>query len=82
MFSGTAEVSQQVYHFCVSSCALTTVDKNIAVICCLLATSAIMLCEKKKINHKIWSKKWYLKRNTSRDAHLLNELLEKVCASR
>jgi hypothetical protein len=25
---------------------------------------------------KIWSKKWYLKRNISCDAHLLNELLE------
>jgi hypothetical protein len=24
----------------------------------------------------MWSKKWYLKRNISRDAHLLNELLE------
>jgi hypothetical protein len=24
----------------------------------------------------MWSKKWYLKRNISSDAHLLNELLE------
>jgi hypothetical protein len=24
----------------------------------------------------MWSKKWHLKRNISRDAHLLNELLE------
>jgi hypothetical protein len=24
----------------------------------------------------MWSKKWYLKRNISRDDHLLNELLE------
>ena len=24
----------------------------------------------------MWSKKWYLKRNISRDAHVLNELLE------
>ena len=24
----------------------------------------------------MWSKKWYLKRNISRDAHLLNEVLE------
>ena len=24
----------------------------------------------------MWSKKWYLKRNISCDAHLLNELLE------
>jgi hypothetical protein len=52
------------------------VDKNKAVVCCLLATSAIMLSEKKKIKRKMWSKKWYLKRNISCDAHLLNELLE------
>ena len=35
-----------------------------------------MLSEKKKRKRKIWSKKWYLKRNISCDAHLLNELLE------
>ena len=35
-----------------------------------------MLSEKKKIKHKMWSKKCYLKRNISCDAHLLNELLE------
>jgi len=52
------------------------VDKNKAVVCCLLATSAIMLFEKKKRKHKLLSKKWYLKRNISCDAHLLNELLE------
>ena len=52
------------------------VDKNKAVVCCLLATSAIMLSEKKKIQRKMWSKKWYLKRNISCDAPLLNELLE------
>jgi hypothetical protein len=54
------------------------VDKNKAVVCCLLATSAIMLSEKNTIKLKMWSKKWYLKRNTSIscDAHLLNELLE------
>jgi hypothetical protein len=52
------------------------VDKNKAVFCCLLATSAIMLSEKKKRKRKMWSKKWYLKRNISCDAHLLNELLE------
>jgi len=53
------------------------VDKNKAVVCCLLATSAITLSEKKKkIKCKMWSKNWYLKRNISRDAHLLNELLE------
>jgi hypothetical protein len=52
------------------------VDKNKAIVCCLLATSAIMLSEKKKRKRKMWSKKWYLERNISCDAHLLNELLE------
>jgi hypothetical protein len=52
------------------------VDKNKAVVCCLLATSAIMLSEKKKRKRKMWNKKWYLKRNTSCDAQLPNELLE------
>ena len=52
------------------------VDKNEVVLCCLLATSAITLYEKKKIKCKMWSKKWYLKRNISSVAHLLNELLE------
>jgi hypothetical protein len=52
------------------------VDKNKAVVCCLLATSAIMLSEKKKRKRKMWSKKWYLKRSISCDAHLLKELLE------
>jgi hypothetical protein len=52
------------------------VDKNKVVVCSLLATSAIMLSEKKKIKGKIWSKKWYFKRNILCDAHLLNELLE------
>ena len=51
------------------------VDKNKAVVCCLLATSVIT-SEKKKRKRKMWSKKWYLKRNISCDAHLLNELLE------
>jgi hypothetical protein len=53
------------------------VDKNKAVVCCLLATSAIMLSEKNKRKRKMWSKKWYLKRNISCDVHLQNELLEK-----
>jgi hypothetical protein len=52
------------------------VDKNKAVVCCSLATSAIMLSEKKKRKRKMWSKKWYLKMNISCDSHLLNELLE------
>ena len=55
---------------------VTVVDKNKAVICCLLATSAIMLSEKKKRKRKMWGKKWYLKIYISRDADLLNELLE------
>ena len=60
-----------------SSCMCETmVDRNKAVVCRLLATSAIMLSEKKKRKRKMWSKKWYLKRNISCDAHLLNELLE------
>jgi hypothetical protein len=52
------------------------VDTNKALVCCLLAALATMLSEKKKIKRKMWGKKWYLKRNISCDAHLLNELLE------
>jgi len=52
MFSGTAQFSHQVCQFFVSSVCLlvrvTVVDKNKAVVCCLLATSAIMLSERKK----------------------------------
>jgi hypothetical protein len=55
---------------------VTKVDKNKAVVCCLLATSAIILSERKKRKCKLWSKKWYLERNISCDVHLLNELLE------
>jgi hypothetical protein len=81
MFSGTAQVSHQFCQILVSSVCLlvrvTMVDKNKAVVCCLLATSATMLSERKKRNRKMWSKKWYLERNISCDAHLLNELLEK-----
>ena len=83
MFSGTAQFSHQVcqiFFFFVSSVCLlvrvTVVDKNKAIVCCLLATSAIILSKKKKIKRKMWSNKWYLKRNISCDAHLLNELLE------
>ena len=54
---------------------VTMVDKNKAVVCCLLATSAIMLSERKKRKRKMCSKKWYLKRNISCNSHLLNELL-------
>ena len=39
------------------------VDKNKAVVCCLLATSAIILSEKTIRKRKMWSKKWYLKTN-------------------
>jgi len=35
-----------------------------------------MLPENKKRKRKMCSKQWYLKRNISSDAHLLNELLE------
>ena len=84
MFTGTTQVSHQVCQvflsvLCVFLCVcvcVTVVDKNKAVVCCLPATSAIMLSEKKKRKRQIWSKKWYLKRNISCDAHLLNELLE------
>jgi hypothetical protein len=44
---------------------VTMVDKNRAVVCCLLATSNIMLTEKKKRKRKMWSKKCYLKRNVT-----------------
>ena len=52
------------------------VDKTKVLVCSLLATSILMLSEKKKRERKMWSKKWYLKRNVSCNAHLLNELLE------
>jgi hypothetical protein len=68
-------VSFFVSSVCLLVC-VTMVDKNTAVVCCLLATSAIMLSEKKKRKTKLWRKKWYLKRNISCDVHLLNELLE------
>jgi len=55
---------------------VTVGDKNKAVVCCLLGTSAIMLSEKKKRKRKMCSKKWYLERNISCDVHLLNGLLE------
>ena len=52
MFSGTAKVSHQVCQFFVSSVCLllrvAVVDRNKAVVCCLLATSAIMLSEKRE----------------------------------
>ena len=66
--------------FSVSSVCLlvrvTVVDKNRAFVCCLLATSAIMLSGNKERKRKMCSKKWHLERNISCDVHLLNELLE------
>jgi hypothetical protein len=59
MFSGTAQVSHQVcqFIFLVNSVYLlvgvTVADKNKAVVCCLLATSVIMISEKKKRKLKI-----------------------------
>jgi hypothetical protein len=58
---------------------VTVVGKNRAVVCCLLATSAIMLCGKKKRKGKMCSKKWYLERDIPCDVHLLNGLVETEC---
>ena len=73
----------RLFRFFVSSMCLlvrvTMVDKNKAVVCCLLATSAIMFSEKKKRKRKMWSKKWYLKRNISCGARLLNEFWKVEC---
>jgi hypothetical protein len=55
---------------------VTVVDKRRLSFAVCFATSAIMLTEKKKRKRKILSKKWYLKRNISCDAHLLNGLLK------
>jgi hypothetical protein len=52
------------------------VDKNKAVVCCLLATSAIMLSEEKKRKREMWSMKRNMKRNISCNTYLTNELLE------
>jgi hypothetical protein len=77
MFSGIRFV-----RFFVSSVCLlvrvTMVDKNKAVVCSLLATSAIMLSSKKNSKRKMWGKNWSLKRNIPCDAHLLNELLKRM----
>jgi len=80
MISATAQVSHKFFSFFVSSVCLrarvTMVDKNKAFVYPLLASSAIILSEKKKRKRKMLRKKWYLKRNISCDAHLLNELLQ------
>jgi hypothetical protein len=68
VFLGTAQVSHQVYHllrqFCMSSYACDYGGYKQG--CSLLFASHIGHCYPK----------WYLKRNTSRAAHMLNELLE------
>jgi hypothetical protein len=79
MFSGTAQVSHLVCQFfgqfCMSSCVC---DWWIKQGCRLLFASHIghnvIRNEGKK--RKMWSKKWYLTRNISCDAHLLIEFLE------
>ena len=80
MFSAQHRFPIRFVSFLISSVCLlvrvTMVDKNKAVVCCLLATSAITLSEKKKRKRKMKCKKYYLKRNISWDAHLLNDLLE------
>jgi hypothetical protein len=55
---------------------VTVVGKNRAVVCCLLATSAIMLSGMEKSKRKMCSKKWHLERDISRDVHLLSGLIE------
>jgi hypothetical protein len=50
MFSGRAQVSHQVCQFCVSFLRVTVVDKNKAVVCCLLATSALNVIRKEEKN--------------------------------
>ena len=70
----TSGLSVFFHQFYLSSCAcdyVSMVDKNKAFVCCFLATSAIMLSEKKKRKRKMWSKKWYLKRNISCNAFFL-----------
>jgi len=77
MFFGTTQVSHQNFSQVFGSSVyllvrMTMEDKNKAVVCCLLDTSAIKLSKKKEM----WNMTWYFKRNVSCDAHLLNELLE------
>jgi len=54
---------------------VTVVDKTKAAVCCLLATSAIMLSGKKKRKRKMCSKKWHLERDISCGVHLLSGLI-------
>jgi hypothetical protein len=77
MFSGTAQVTYQVCQFCVSSCACDYGRCKQG--CRLLFASHIghnVIRKEEKKKRKMWSKKWYLKRNISCDSHLLNELQE------
>jgi hypothetical protein len=53
---------------------VTVVGKNKAVVCCLLATSAIMLSGKRTDSVKC-GKKCHLERNISCDVYLLNGLI-------
>ena len=81
MFSSTAQVSPSglsVFWSVLSVflCVWLWWIKSKAVVCCLLATSTIILSEKKTRKRKMWSKKWHLKRNISCGAHLLNKSLE------
>ena len=61
--------------FCGSCCACDYGGFKKGCRLLFVATSATMLSENKK-KRRMWSKKWYLKRNISCGAHLLNELLE------
>jgi hypothetical protein len=62
--------------FCVSSCACDYCGQKQG--CGLLLANHIGhdVTRKKKIKRKVWSKKWYFKRNISCDALMLRELLE------
>ena len=81
LFFGITQLSHHLCHFflsilCVFLCVWLWWIQTRFLVCCLLATSAIMLSEKKKIKCKMCSKKWHLKSNISCDAPPLNELLE------
>jgi len=75
MFSGTTQVCHQVCQFFVSSCACDYGGYKQGCRLLFASPSAIM-SEKKKRKRKMRSKKLYLERNISCDAHLLNVLLE------
>jgi hypothetical protein len=66
------ECSLAQHRFVSSVCLLV----RVTVVCCLLATSAVILCEKMKRKRKMWSKKWHLKMDISCDVHLLSGLVE------